>query len=332
MKSQSAPTEPTERPRAVGIWDHCEDWLRADKSCAVCVSIDDVHAGTSKDPYEGGGDLESGVLGRVKRLLKEDDNVQLTLFVTPDWRMISPIPTDSWHAANQLSRERLYPSRVHKRGTLSLLKHPALVAYAKSLPRTEIALHGLHHIRKGRQHPAEFAGISKRDCTTKLVEALRIMSSAGISDVVGLCPPRWDASEALVAAAREVSLLYVASARDIVTPIAREAVTNMSGARGASLLRPCRWRSNGMMQIPTNFQATSQRERAFRILELGGLLSIKAHAVSDLQGHIMLDALNESYVDTLLELFRTIKDRFGTSIWWTNMRGISQPISEGVIE
>src|SRR5258705_2813727 len=69
--------------------ESCERWLPEGKIAAVSFSVDDIHPSTSKDPYEAGGDLERGGLGRLARLLEKIPQLRATLFVTPDWR---PLP------------------------------------------------------------------------------------------------------------------------------------------------------------------------------------------------------------------------------------------------
>ena len=78
-------------------------WLPSGKTAAVCFSVDDIHPSTSTDPYEAGGDLGRGALGRLARLLDRHPKLRATLFVTPDWRPLGPHPT---RRAPQLVRDR----------------------------------------------------------------------------------------------------------------------------------------------------------------------------------------------------------------------------------
>ena len=68
-------------------------WLPPGKRSGVVFTIDDIHPGTSRDPYEAGGDLDRGALGHLVTIVESHSEVLVTLFVTPDWREISPIPT-----------------------------------------------------------------------------------------------------------------------------------------------------------------------------------------------------------------------------------------------
>jgi hypothetical protein len=123
-------------------------WYRPGKSAAVVMSVDDVFPGTSQSAYEAGGDLERGALGRLLWLLERHPQLQLTLFVTPDWRRISPVADRFWRHVPGL-RDRLYLARVLPKGTMDVRTHPEFVAFLNSMPRTEIAIHGLHHIHQG---------------------------------------------------------------------------------------------------------------------------------------------------------------------------------------
>lgn len=92
---------PTARPLPNG-------WLPPGKHAAICFSIDDVHPGTSTDAYEAGGDLDRGVLGHVRWLLERHPCLRITLFTTPDWREISPLPTRRILAALPYVRDHVF--------------------------------------------------------------------------------------------------------------------------------------------------------------------------------------------------------------------------------
>ena len=59
----------------------------------------------------------------------------------------------------------------------------------------------------------------------------------------------------------------------------------------------------GLLHIGTNFQATSAAERAFDILQAGGVLSIKAHIAKSVPGHLHLDGVDELYMITSTACF-----------------------------
>src|SRR5215212_3381114 len=116
-------------------------WLPHGKRAAICFTIDDIHPGKGRDAYDGGGDLGAGALGHVERLLAKHPELKVTLFTTPDWREISPVPTRRIVSRIPGLRDRLYLTKLHPRGTMRLGRHPEFVRYLKSLPRTEIGLH-----------------------------------------------------------------------------------------------------------------------------------------------------------------------------------------------
>jgi hypothetical protein len=97
----------------------------------------------------------------------------------------------------------------------------------------------------------------------------------------------------------------------------------MSGPTGLSLLHPQAIVDGRLVHIPVNFQATSAFDRAFQVIEAGGLLSIKAHAVKDALGHVALDGLDHSYAERLDSLFATLEQQVGGGLWWTTMGEIA---------
>lgn len=294
-------------------------WLAPRRRAAVCLTIDDVHPGRSTDLYEAGGDLERGALRHLVRLLERHPQLRATLFVTADWRQTTPVPTRKGLAGMPGLRNLLPLAPRLRKGTMRLDRHPEFVRFIAGLPRTELALHGLHHFRNGPRVPVEFAGRSRSRCRADLGAAIAIFEKAGLRLSPGLCPPGWDAPPTLLDGMADVGLGFVASARDIVTPVSPDARTGMSGLVGVPLLWPSWVPGRPILHIPTNFQATSAVERAFAILEHGGLLSIKAHIVKRTPGWVGLDGLDEEYRDKLDDLFASLDQRYGDTIDWTSM-------------
>jgi peptidoglycan/xylan/chitin deacetylase (PgdA/CDA1 family) len=295
------------------------DWLAEGKRAAVCFTIDDVHPGRSTDLYEAGGDLGRGALRHLEWLLGTYPQLRTTIFATADWRETSPVPTRKVLARTPLLCGKLPLAPRLPKDTMRLDRHPAFASYLRELPRTEVALHGLHHFSRGHRISAEFADLSRAGCAAALRKALQIFRQAGLEPARGLCPPGWDASPALLDAMVEVGLAYVASARDIVTAVSRTALTSMSGLRGQPLIKPAWVRGRILLHIPTNFQATSPIERADAIVEQGGLLSIKAHIVKNAAGVVSLDGLDEEYAGKLDRLFSHLDNRYGNDLDWTSM-------------
>ena len=289
------------------------------------MSVDDIFPGTSQSAYEAGGDLERGALGRLLWLLERHAQLQLTLFVTPDWRRISAVPHRIWRHVPWL-RDRMYLVSVLPKGTMDIRNHPQFVAFLNAMPRTEIALHGLHHVNVGHAVSVEFQHRDHDACIHMLTEAMRIFEESGLRHVWGLQPPGWTCGPPLQQACRDVGIEWVTSARDIFTPVSQDAKTAMSGLSGVSMLFPERIAPR-LLHISTNFQATSTPDRAFQILDAGGILSIKAHISKNVPGHIHLDGVDDLYMNYLDRLFSDIEERYGDAVDWTTMSQLATSLS-----
>ena len=299
-------------------------WLPHGRVGAVCFSIDDIHPGSSTNGYDGGGDLEQGVLGRLSELVNRHPNLRTTLFVTADWRCLSPRPTRSTLAAIPLVRENFYLAPVRATDDLRLSRHPEFVDYLRRLPRTEIAFHGLHHVAKGRAMSEEFGRLSRRDCEDRLRRMKSEFERVKLATEPGFCPPGWAAPPNLIRAMNEQGFRFLSAGRDLETPIAPKAVTAGSGLRGVSLVSPQPIANASLLHFSVNFQATSEVDRALRIIELGGLVHVKAHAVKKAFDYIALDGLDERYRDFLHALFERIAREFDEGVWWTSMGEVTR--------
>jgi hypothetical protein len=310
-----------------------EAWLPEGKSAAICLSVDDVSPARSSDGYDAGGDLGAGALGHLEGLLRDFPQLRATLFVTPDWRPLSVIPTRRRLARVPWLREWIHLAPVRARGALALNRHPEFVGYLRTLPRVECALHGLHHLHRGPRLTVEFQRQSRRRCASMLARGCSLFAAAGLRLSPGLQPPAWELPRNLRLAMGDAGLRYVCSARDLLTPIAAEARTAMSGLRGVSLIHPEVLEPGSIVHLPVNFQATSDLDRALEVVSAGGLLSIKAHVAKNLLDYEMLDGLDADYRRRLEGLFTTLEKRFGDSLWWTSMEAVAArlalPRSEG---
>lgn len=299
------------------------NWLPQRKKAAICFSIDDIHPAKSSDYYEAGGDLSKGALGLVIELLKGHPRLKTTLFVTADWRETAPMPTRKLLAAIPGVRDQFYLAKRWKKGTMALNNHPEFVAFLNQMERTEIALHGLHHIHKGLKIPIEFQNQTREEFKQIIHEMLKIFDESKINYVKGICPPGWNAPSELLDQLIADNIKFVASARDIFTEIHPEATTNMSGMMGVPLLYPVKIKNEQIVHIPANFHATSKPERAKKIIENGGLLSIKAHIVKNAFGRIAYDGVDEVYMNYLDLLLTDLENEYGDDIWWTSMGEIA---------
>jgi hypothetical protein len=297
-------------------------WLPREKSAVVCFSIDDIHPSTSEDSYEAGGDLEAGALGRVVELQRRHPELNVTLCVTPDWRLDELKPSRLLRFVPGL-RRRVHWTRLAPVERFRLDRHPRFVAYLNALQRSEVVLHGLHHSHVGRQFATEFQGESEQQCRASITRGMEIFRAAGLRFSRGYVPPAWHAPPSLLAALAGLGFEYVSSARDLRTPIAEQARTAMSGLTGVSLIHPQFITGTEMVHLACNFQATSPLDRALQILELGGVLHIKAHIFKTGGGHRMLDGLDELYVNYLDAVFCALKSRFGARLWWTTLSDVA---------
>lgn len=300
------------------------NWLPPAKRAAVCFSIDDIHPGRSSDPYEAGGDLGDGVLGHLEWLLDRHPQLSTTLFTTADWREIHPRPTRRVLAAIPVLRDHFYLAKIRPAGTMRLDRHRGFVDYIRSLPRTEIALHGLYHCHKGLKIPIEFQEQNCEEFTALLKETISIFRLAGIDYVPGICPPGWNSPPALLDAMVSVGLKFIGSARDLTTPVSGNARTDVHGMNGVSLIYP-QWIHDGkVLHITSNFSCTNSIDRAFGIIEEGGLLSIKAHAVKKVFDYVADDGLDLAYRHFLDMLLTVLEEKYGDTLFWTSMGEITR--------
>lgn len=306
------------------------DWLPAGKSCAILLSVDDVHPSGSDNGVEAGGDLGDGMLGHLATLGTIHPELRVSLSVTPDWRARTPHPIRPWLPRTGWLANRFYHAPRWPSGTFRLDRHPAFVRHVSSLRGIEIVTHGLHHIRKGLPMPTEFAHASERASLAALRQANRIMRKAGLHPANGHVAPGWEAPAPFRRAMRRLGMTFIASARDIVTPIAADALTGMSGLHGQPLIYPG-MTEESLVHIPANFQATSDLERALRILAAGGLLSIKAHAIKRIGNYEALDGLDERYAAYLDRILSACREQFGDAIWWASMGDIAAGAARPVL-
>ena len=252
-------------------------WLPPGKNAAVVFSIDDIHPGTSTDPYEAGGDLADGALGRAAQLLRQHPALKLSLSVTPDWRLRSLVPDTRFWRHVPWVRDRIHWTKRHPAGHFRLDRHPQLVNFLNRLERCEMVLHGYSHSHRGARLAVEFQEQSVNECAAIIRRGLEVFATSQLKFARGFAPPAWNAPPALITALDALGFHFLISARDLTTAVSADALTAGSGLQGMSLIHPQFIGNHGMVHLSTNFQATSTLDRATSILELGGVLHIKAH-------------------------------------------------------
>ncbi|MEW6639289.1 MAG: hypothetical protein AB1586_02205 [Pseudomonadota bacterium] len=296
-------------------------WLPPGKAATVVFTIDDIHPGTSRDAYEGGGDLANGQLRFLLRLLEAHPKLRATLFTTADWRARQPSVARPGLMRVPLLGQLWCRLNTLPAGTMRIDRFPEFVAFLRGLPRVEIGLHGLTHTRRSHPSHVEYLTADGRECRASLAAIFEIFSRAGLPFVPGMSPPGWHLSPALAAAMRGAGLTFVGAARDLTTAVARGAVNSMSGLPGVSLIEP-EWVHGGLLNFTTNYQATSTIDRAKAVVDHGGLLAIKAHVVKRAGRYVALDGLDEAYCDHLHTLFAYL-ETLGADLWWTSMGEIA---------
>ena len=156
-------------------------------------------------------------------------------------------------------------------------------------------------------------------------DAADIFDGAGLAWSHGFQPPGWHAAGAAQGVRRR-RLSWVASGRDLRSPIRPDAkLAEGLGLVGASLMYPERT-AEGLVHFSSNFQATTEPERAFRILDEGGVLAVKAHATKYVPGHIHHDGVDRLYMNYLDRLFCDMEDRCGDAVDWTTMGRIAESL------
>lgn len=300
-------------------------WLPDGFDAAVCFSVDDLHPGRSDTHYEAGGELDAGVLGRLAWLAERHPRLRITLLVTPDWRELSPVPTRKRLAALPVAASRLPLAPRLPRGAMRLDRHRAFADYlAKS--KYELAVHGLYHFARGHRPPAEFAQLGFLRARRRLRRARRLFERAGLKVEPGFAPPAWQLPPALQRALAAEGFRWTMSARDLHTPIGAAAQTAGSGLQGADLIRPQRIADGRLVHVPTNIQAPPDEERAHRIVQHGGLVSIKAHAVGKALGYVSLDGLDDRHVARLDRFIAQLEDRYGDRLWWASVGEVARRV------
>jgi hypothetical protein len=299
------------------------NWKPKDKKAAICFTIDDIHPSKSTDLYEAGGDKEKGALGKVMWLLNRHPKLMVTLFTTADWRETHAFPTRKLLAKIPKVRDQFYLAKRLKKGTMSLENHPDFVAFLNSMKQTELAYHGLYHIHKGLKIPVEFQNQTREEFEKIISEMERIFDASKINYVKGICPPGWNAPEALLDTLVAHNFDYVASSRDVLTAVSKDAQCNMSGIKGVPLLYPTLLKDNKLVHIPSNFQVNSTIDRAQEIIANEGLISIKAHIIKQVGSYTALDGVDDLYMNYLDVLLTLLEQKYGDDLWWTSMGEIA---------
>lgn len=297
-------------------------WLPAGRRAAVVFSVDDVHpAGTVPG---GDADVARRALGVVARLQERHPRLAVTFFTTPDWRSASPDPAPGFAARLPLTGQFAWHVPVLPAGTYRLSNHPAFCATLRAWPRGDVALHGLHHVRRGPRPLVECDGLGEAACRALIVRGRRLLDEAGVPYAPGFAPPGWSAPAPLLRALARAGMSFFGSARDLDTPVSADARAAGSGLLGVPLFSPELLPGTGLVHVPVNFQATSAVERARAVAAAGGLLSIKAHLLSGLGSYRAHDGLTDAYGAHLDRVLSDLEDAHGDALWWPTLSELAE--------
>lgn len=313
---------------SIAIDQIATNWLPAGKLAAVCLTVDDVHPSDSNYLYEAGGDLERGALRHWLWLRDKHPELKATFFATADWQLTYSYPVFNWlrELPEDVSNQMFFAPILPK-GTKRLDRHKRFAEFISNLENVEIALHGLSHAHRGPSINVEFQEQSTEVIEMMLSEIINIFERAGIPFKPGMCPPGWGTPNCLLEAMVRLNLKFVASSRDLFTAVTPDAVSDMSGLRGVSVIYPQFIHNRKLLHLPANFSPSCPIDRAFEIIENNGLLSFKCHIIKNLMGRVAIDGLDESYRNYIDLVVRTLKERYGTEIWWTTMGEITERVN-----
>ncbi len=292
---------------------------------SLVIGVDDVHPESSVIGDDCGGDLEKGVLGLLLKFIDSNPEVKITLFVTPNWLFLPQM--------RGLARTQILINRIGGKnmailvGKFFVKKWPNnyfrldadvyrnWCAFLNDMVKTgnfEIGIHGCTHLNLFIRHSAEFYDLDKESCIKKLVDAEKIMDSAGLVYVKGFSPPGWGISCGLCHALLKRDYLYCASSIDIQTPISRNATCQGSGLRGISIYKPTilEKEARKLVLIPRNFDiARSDFSRALKIASLGGVVSVHAHIENEYHGILLGNGINLKNLNRLNKLIKLLKEK-----------------------
>jgi hypothetical protein len=289
---------------------------------AVVLTVDGICPGPRDASLEAGGELERGALGDLLWLLDRHPQLRLTLFVSPDGRETSPVPNSPLRPLSWL-RDRVFQAPMLPKAGMDLRHYPDFVQFLNAMPRTEVGLHGLYHSHQAPRIAREFQNHDTATCSAMMQEAIATFEQSGLHFSRGLQPPGRSLPPALRQACAALGVEWVTSGRDLHSRLHPEAVAAAGcGLEGASLVYPQRT-AEGLLHFPVNFQASSPAERAFDLLDLGGVLSVKAQVGKRAPGHEQTEGVDRVAMNFLDQLFSRIEDHYGDDIAWTTMGAIS---------
>ena len=303
---------------------------------ALVIGIDDVHPEQRGDGTDFGLDLEKGSLGLIAELVEEFPSLQVTLFVTPDWRL----RLGSFDSFVRWIQRLSLRIRADKLVTRLLVKpYPSgrfrldqerIKGWCKSIGRRisrgefSVGMHGLSHFNPWLNFANEFAGLSYEECISRIRIAKEIFRKAKIKSVKGFAPPGWTITGNLITALLKEGFEYIAGAEDHLSPVDPLMYCNESGMY-VPLFYP-RILHGGLVSIPRNWDMRwSGLDRAEEILKINGIIGVHGH-VAKTPG--VINEISESTITNLRQLLEYLEEKHSDEIWFTNFNEVAQYLRE----
>lgn len=277
------------------------------KLAAFNLQFDDASAkdGVS-DPYDYGGNPDGALVRSYLRLLEEEPELQVTLFVIPD-------PT---------FREKGFYRGVVPDGTWALDRRWAFSAFLKTLPRTEIANHGLHHYQDEVRYflkAREFEFKTRAECRETIDRSQAIFERAGFLPI-GFKPSGWgighNADFGLLEALSDSGFSYVA----LSSPVSG---LNWDRNRVSNIYPQF---VGGLLNIPQNVSLSWALPVILKtidaIIERRGVVTIQGHFCE--QDRWMEDGIGPRMVEKIRDVMAYVKARYSDQIWFAQLADIAR--------
>lgn len=219
---------------------------------SLVISVDDIC------PNPRYGTPENIIL--LERLAQRHKNLKITLFVVPNMKQNLKLG--------------------FARNPYRLDKHKNWCKWINEKKCFELAIHGYTHSSRHKfLKAAEFNHLNPKKAEDKLFKAESILNKSGLNFVKGFRQPGWIAPSYLINLLERRGYIFIAGSMDVKTPISKNAVCNESGYKGLPLIHPKR--VGRIVHIPSNIGLDRLNlQRAREIVNLNGLVSIKAHISS----------------------------------------------------
>jgi len=307
------------------------------KLAAFCLGVDDIHPESSKDDegIDFGGDMDHGNFKYLNELVEKYPYLKTNLFVVADWiarpvypfwkfiskldPIVSPFGLRS-PALVKSARTTVARRRSYREGTfrLDLDRYRTWCDWLRSKVQTgnfEVVPHGLFHISENSCASTEFADLSPDEMLRRLIEMKQIFDNTKIPFVNGFRPPGWDISWGLLEILDKLEYRFFAGFFDSKSQL------HPLGDR----ILPVRYDNYSFVSITANCNMQTF-ERAFDIIELGGLVLFQTHIMSSCFG---LERVSKKFVRIMSRLLDMIEKKYPDQVWFATLGEIADEFGKG---